>query len=107
MCIFCREERHRVVSSFGKPLGIVMTRTTMLVHDYYLCFGCDPIEEFFDIIADSRTDVIRELLCIIEEHDVIKCEIVIGFPFSIGGNIGRECICPFETVRHFVADPAG
>ena len=38
---------------------------------------------------------------------MIKCEIVNGFPFSIGGNVGRECICLFETVRHFVADPAG
>ena len=64
----------------------------MLVHGYYLCFGCYPIEKFFDVNADFRTYVIRELLCILEEYNVIKREIVIGFPFSIGSNVGRECI---------------
>ena len=92
MVMFCREERHRVVPGFGKPFGIAMTRTIMLVHGYYLCFGSYPVEEFFDVIADCRTYVIRKLLCILEEHDVIKREIVNIFPFSIGSNVGRECI---------------
>ena len=70
--MFCREERHRVVAGFSKPFGIAMTRTTMLIHGYYLYFGSYPVEAFFDVIADYCTNVIRELLCILEEHDVIK-----------------------------------
>ena len=78
----------------------------MLVHGYYLCFGCYPVEKIIDIIADSRTYVMRKLLCILEEHDGIKREVVNRFPFKICGNVGRECICLLETVRHDVADPA-
>lgn len=83
MCIFCHEERHGVMSYFGKLIGIAMTRRAMLVHGEDLCLCGDAVEELFDIIADSRAGVMRELLCVFEEYDVVKFEVINGFPFAV------------------------
>ena len=79
----------------------------MLVHGDYLCFSCDLVEEFFDIIADSRTYVMMKLLGILKEYDVVERKVINRIIFAICGNVGRECICPLESIGHFVADPAG
>ena len=49
----------------------------------------------------------KELLCIFEEHDVVKCEVINGFAFAVSSDVVWECIGPFKSIGYFVADPIG
>ena len=53
-----------------------MSRVSMLVHGHYLCFDGDAVEELFNVITKCRADIMRELLCVLEEHHVIESEVV-------------------------------
>ena len=66
---------------------------SVVVHCEYLGLSGDAVEKFLDVITDHRTDVMRKLLCVLKEHDVVEGKIVYGFPFVIGSNIGWESIC--------------
>ena len=57
---------------FGHPFGIPVRWTSVLVHDNNLRFRCDAVEEFFNIITECGANVIRVLLCVLQEHDVVE-----------------------------------
>ena len=78
----------------------------MVVHCDYLRFGSDAIKEFLDIVAESSTNIIEKLLCVFKEHDVVKCQVVNRFIFSVGCDVGRKSVCSFQTIEHFVTDPS-
>ena len=76
MGVFCGEDSYRVMACFSHPLGISMAGATVLVHCDNLCFRRDSIEEFFYVVTECRANVMGELLCVLQEHDVVKSQII-------------------------------
>ena len=74
--MFCREECRGVVTGFRYPFGIAMSWAAMLIHGHNLCLDGDAVKELFNIITKGRADIMRELLCVLEEHHVIESEVV-------------------------------
>ena len=54
-----------VITCFRHPFGIAVTRTAILIHCHYLCFSGDAIKEFFYVVTDGCSTVVRELLLIL------------------------------------------
>ena len=70
-----------------------MLWAAMLIHGDNLCFSGYSIKEFFDVIAEDCTDVMRKLLGVLQEHNVVQGEVIDGFSFAIGSDIGWKSIC--------------
>ena len=107
MGVFGDESGVGVITCFRHPFGIAVTRTSMLIHCHDLCFSGDSIKELFDIVTDSRTKIVWELLLILQEHNMVQCQIVDGFPFAVGSNVGWKCIGVFKSYGHLITDSAG
>ena len=76
MDIFGNESGVRVIACFCHPFGISLTRTAMLIHGHDLCFSGDSIKEFFYVVTDGCTTIVRELLLIFQEHNMVQGQIV-------------------------------
>jgi len=63
--IFGNKSGVRVIARFCHPFGIALTRTTVLIHCHDLCFSGDAIKEFFYVVTDGCSTVVRELLLIL------------------------------------------
>ena len=94
--MFCSEDSDRVMACFSYPLGISVRGAPVLVHSDNLCFRRDSVEEFLDVITKCCANVMGELLGVLQEHDVIKSQIIDGFAFSVGCDVRRECVCQFK-----------
>jgi len=79
----------------------------MVVHCDYLRFGSDAIKEFLYIIAESCTNIIEILLCILKGHDVVKYQVVNKLTLSVSCDVGWKSVCSFQIIGHFVTDPSG
>ena len=86
--MFCGERCVGVIACFCDQLGISITGTPMLIHCYDLCFCCDSVKEFFDIVTEYRTAVERELLYIPKEYNVVQGQIINRFAFAVCRYIG-------------------
>ena len=64
-----------------------MARAAMLAHCDNLGFSGYVVETFFDVITEYCTDVMRELLGVLKEHNVVEGEVIYGFPLAIGSDI--------------------
>ena len=67
------------MSCVGNLFSVPMMWTSMLIHGDYLSFSCDAVEICFDVITQGRANVMKKLLCIFEEHDMVECEVVNRF----------------------------
>ena len=59
----------------------------MVVHINYLCLGGDAIKEFLDIITEGSTNILGKLLCVLQEHDVVKCQVVNRFTSAVSCDV--------------------
>ena len=93
------------MSCLSNPFSVPMTRVAMLIHcDNLGCSGY-AIEIFFDVITEYRTYVMRELLAVLQEHNVVEGDVIYEYPFAIGSDIWWKSICHFQALGHLAADP--
>ena len=70
--MFGDERNVGVMICFSDPFGITVTRETMLIHCYDLCFCSDSVKELFDIVTEGCTSVEWELLFISQDVNIVQ-----------------------------------